>query len=110
MALWRDRLALAAPGNYAAMARPVSVAHQANALQGIGAEQIALCLDATGLTPVDRAAHVIEAVLTDTPRSEAAALILADVVLARALEATHALPLVLSQTFDFLSAHDMSAL
>jgi len=131
LALWRDRLALAAAGNCAAMAgrregqgalrdalhltgpgvdpgpagrllrqwsraaaRPVSVAHLANALEGIAAERIALFLDATGPTPVDRAAQVVEAVLTDSPRTEAAALILADAALARALGATHVLPLL----------------
>jgi len=131
LALWRDRLALAAAGNCAAMAgrregqgalrdalhltgpgddpgpagriarqwsraaaRPVSVAHLANALEGIAAERIALCLDATGPTPVDRAAQVVEAVLTDSPRTEAAALILADAALARALGATYVLPLL----------------
>jgi hypothetical protein len=131
LALWRDRLALAAAGNCAAMAgrreggralrdalhltgpgddpgpagriarqwsravaRPVSVAYLVNALEGIAAERIALCLDATGPTPVDRAAQVVEAVLTDSPRAEAAALILADAAFARALGATHLLPLL----------------
>jgi hypothetical protein len=131
LALWRDRLALAAAGNCAAMAgrregqgalrdalhltgpgddpgpagriarqwsraaaRPVSVAHLVNALEGIAAERIALCLDATGPTPVDRAAQVVEAVLTDHPQMEVAALILADAALARALGATHVLPLL----------------
>ncbi len=130
-ALWRDRLALAAAGNCAAMAgrregegalrdalhltgpgddpgpagriarqwsraasRPVSVAHLVNALDGMAAERIALCLDATGPTPVDRAAQVVEAVLTDHPQMEVAALILADAVLARSLGATHVLPLL----------------
>ena len=106
LALWRDHLALAAAGNCAAMAgriarqwsraaaRPVSVAHLVNALEGIAAERIALCLDAAGPTPVDRAAQVVEAVLTDSLRTEAAALILADAALARALGATHVLPLL----------------
>lgn len=131
MALWRDRLALAAaercavlsgrregqgalrdalhltsPGDdpgpagsllrqwSRAVARPVSVAHLVNALEGIAAERIALCLDATGPTPVDRAAQVVEAVLTDSPRAEAAALILADAVLAKASGGTHLLPLL----------------
>lgn len=129
--LWRDRLALAAAGNCAAMAgrregqgalrdalhltgpgddpgpagrllrqwsraaaRPISVAHLVNALDGMAAERIALCLDATGPTPVDRAAQVVEAVLTDHPQMEVAALILADAVLARSLGATHVLPLL----------------
>lgn len=131
LALWRDRLALAAAENCAAMAgrregqgalrdalhltgpgddpgpagriarqwsraaaRPGSVAHLVNALEGIAAERIALCLDATGPTPVDRAAQVVEAVLTDHPRMEVAALILADAVLARSLGATYVLPLL----------------
>jgi len=131
LALWRDRLALAAAERCAAMAgrreggralrdalhltgpgddpgpagriarqwsraaaRPVSVAHLVKALEGIAAERIALCLDATGPTPVDRAAQVVEAVLTDHPRMEVAALILADAVLARSLGATHVLPLL----------------
>ena len=131
LALWRDRLALAAAGTCAALAgrregqgalrdalhltgpgddpgpagriarqwsraaaRPVSVAHLANALEGIAAERIALCLDATGPTPVDRAAQVVEAVLIDSPRAETAALILADAMLAKASGGTHMLPLL----------------
>ncbi|MBU9698928.1 DUF1403 family protein [Rhodobacteraceae bacterium HSP-20] len=77
-----------------AVARPISVAHLVNALEGIAAERIALCLDATGPTPVDRAAQVVEAVLTDHPQMEVAALILADAALARSLGATHVLPLL----------------
>jgi hypothetical protein len=77
-----------------AVARPISVTHLANSLEGSGPERIALCLDAAGPTPVDRAAQVIEAVLTDSPRSETAALILADAVLAKSLGWTHVLPLI----------------
>lgn len=77
-----------------AVARPISVAHLVNTLDGVTAERIALCLDATGPTPVDRAAQVVEAVLTDSPRAEAAALILSDAALAKALGATHVLPLL----------------
>lgn len=131
MALWRDRLALAAAGNCAEMAgrregqgalrdalhltgpgddpgpagriawqwsraaaRPVSVAHLTTVLDGIAEERIALCLDAVGPTPVDRAAQVVEAMLADSPRAEAAALILADAVLAKAMGGTHLLPLL----------------
>ena len=102
----RDALHLTGPGDdpgpagrllqqwSRAVARPVSVAHLTNALQGIVAERIALCLDAMGQTPVDRAAHVIEAVLTDHPRAETAVLILADAVLAKGVGATHVLPLL----------------
>lgn len=77
-----------------AVARPISVAHLAKALAGIAPERIALSLDATGPTPVDRAAQVIEAVLTDNPRDEIAALILADAVLSLALGRDHLLPLL----------------
>ena len=59
-------------------ARPISAVNLGRALEGIAPERIALCLHATGLTPVDRAAQVIEAVLEGNPRSEAMALILAD--------------------------------
>jgi len=102
----RDALHLTGPGDdpgpagrllqqwSRAVARPVSVAHLTNALQGIGAERIALCLDAMGQTPVDRAAHVIEAVLIEHPRAETAVLILADAVLSRGVGATHVLPLL----------------
>ena len=48
-----------------AVARPISVAGLAKAIDGVAPEQIALCLDAVGPTPVDRTAQVIEAVLTD---------------------------------------------
>ena len=77
-----------------AVARPISVATLSRALEGFPPERIALCLDATGATPVDRAAQVIEAVLADNPRDETAALILADAVLARSLGGTHVLPLL----------------
>jgi len=77
-----------------AVARPVSVAQLGRALESIAPERIALCLDATGPTPVDRAAQVIDAVLTDSPRAETVALILADAVLARSLGWTHVLPLL----------------
>lgn len=77
-----------------AVARPVSVAGLGRALEGIAPERIALFLDATGPTPVDRAALVIEAVLTDSPRGEISALILADAVLSLALGRDHLLPLL----------------
>ncbi|WP_374644147.1 DUF1403 family protein [Tabrizicola sp.] len=77
-----------------AAARPISVAHLARALAGVAPERIALCLDAAGPTPVDRAALVLEAVLTETPRAETAALILADAVLAKSLGGTYLLPLL----------------
>jgi len=102
----RDALHLTGPGDdpgpagriarqwSRAAARPVSVAHLAATLQGIAARRIALFLDATGPTPVDRAALVVEAALTDHPRMEVDALILADAALARSLGASHVLPLL----------------
>lgn len=77
-----------------AVSRPISVANLGRALEGVAPERIALSLDATGPTPVDRAAQVIEAVLTDNPRDEIAALILADAVLALSLGRDHLLPLL----------------
>lgn len=77
-----------------AVVRPISGTGLGRALEGVAAERITLCLDAGGPTPVDRAAQVIEAVLTDGPRAETAALILADAVLSKALGWTHVLPLL----------------
>lgn len=105
-ATMRDALHLARPGDdpgpagrvlrqwSRAVARPISVAGLARALEGVSPAQIALCLDATGATPIDRAAQVIEAVLHDDPRAETPALILAEAVLAQSLGATHVLPLL----------------
>lgn len=131
LALWRDRLALAAaevcvglagrregacglrdalhltkagadPGPAGrvlrqwsrVVARPISVAGLARSLEGVSPERIALCLDAVGATPVNKAAQVIEAVLGDAPRGEPAALILADAVLSLSLGQSHVLPLL----------------
>ncbi|MCA3450462.1 MAG: DUF1403 family protein [Rhodobacter sp.] len=77
-----------------AVARPISVEQLDRALEGIAPERIALCLHATGPTPVDRAAQVIAAVLEGNPRGETAALILADAALAKSLGWTHVLPLL----------------
>ena len=77
-----------------AVARPISVSNLSRALEGVAPEQIALCLDATGPTPVDRAAQVIEAVLEGNPRSETVALILADAVLVKSLGQDLVLPLL----------------
>ncbi len=77
-----------------AVSRPISVSNLGHALQGVAPERIALSLDCAGPTPVDRAAQVIGAVLTDSPRGETAALILADAVLSLALGRDHLLPLL----------------
>lgn len=131
LALWRDRLALAAAQSCVAMAgrlegqgalrdavhltrpgdhpgpagvifrqwsrvaaRPATVAHLGGTIEGLTFERIALCLDAGGANPVDRAAGVIEAVLGDNPRAETAALILADAVLSRSLDRDRLVPVL----------------
>jgi hypothetical protein len=102
----RDALHLTRPGDHPgpagailrqwsrAVARPISVTNLGQALEGVAPERIGLCLDAVGETPVDRAAGVLEAVLADSPRGEAVALILADAVLAKSLGQEHVLPLL----------------
>lgn len=77
-----------------AVARPIAVPGLARALEGIAEERIAQCLAAAGPTPVDRAALVVGAVLTESPRSETAALILADAAMSQALGLDHVLPLL----------------
>lgn len=76
------------------VARPISVSNLGCALEGVAPERIALSLDSTGPTPVDRAAQVIETVLEGNPRDETAALVLADAALATSLGWTHVLPLL----------------
>ena len=102
----RDALHLTRPGDHPgpagaifgqwsrAVARPISVAALGKAMDGVSAERIALCLDAIGRHPVDRAVGVIEAVLTELPRGETVALILADAVQAKSLGWDHVLPLL----------------
>lgn len=102
----RDAVHLARPGDdpgpagnilrqwSQAVARPISVAHLAKALEGVAADRIALYLDAAGPTPVDRAARVIEAVLADNRRAETTALILADAALSKSLGRDQVLPLL----------------
>jgi hypothetical protein len=67
-----------------AVARPISVAQLGRTLEWASPDRIALCLDAVGGNPVNRAAGVIEAMLADLPSAEAATLILADAVLSKA--------------------------
>ncbi|MDZ4394074.1 DUF1403 family protein [Cypionkella sp.] len=102
----RDAVHLTRPGDHPgpagaifgqwsrAVARRISVAALGKAMHGVSAERIALCLDAMGSNPVDRAAGVIEAVLADLPRAETVALILADAVLAKSVAREHILPLI----------------
>ena len=105
-AVLRDAAHLTRPGDHPgpaglilrlwsqAVARPIAVGHLGKVLEGLTPDRIALCLDSMGGSPVDRAARVIEAVLTEAPRAETAALILADAVLSKVMGRDHLLPLL----------------
>ncbi|MFN3662241.1 DUF1403 family protein [Yoonia sp.] len=77
-----------------AVARPVGLRALHRALPDCAPAQIAVWLDARQGAPIARAAMVLEAVLTDLPRGEVPALILADAVLAQALGWDHLVPLL----------------
>ncbi len=74
--------------------RPVSIKALGRALPAFEPGQIATWLDAGKGAPVTRAAMALEAVLTETPRAEVPALILADAALAQALGWHHLVPLL----------------
>ncbi|EAQ24836.1 DUF1403 family protein [Roseovarius sp. 217] len=73
---------------------PVSIKALGRALPSLGPRQVAVWLDAGKGAPVTRAAMVLETVLTEAPRAEAAALILADAALSQALGWDHVVPLL----------------
>lgn len=75
-----------------AIERPISVKSLHRALPHLGPEHIAAWLDAGQGAPVARASTVLEAVLEDRPRDQAAALLLAEAALAQALGWSHVLP------------------
>ncbi|MHA6268323.1 DUF1403 family protein [Aliiroseovarius sp. CAU 1755] len=77
-----------------AVERPNSVKTLCRALPGIEAGQLVEWLDAGQGSPVSRAAAVLETVLTQAPRKEIPALILADAALAQALGRDHLVPLL----------------
>lgn len=77
-----------------AVERKVSVKALHRALGTVDAAQIGVWLDAGKGAPVIRAAMVLEAVLTEVPRAEVPALILADASLARAVGWDHVVPLL----------------
>lgn len=77
-----------------AVERAVSVKALGRALPAVDLGQIATWLDAGNGAPLARAAVVLDAVLTDAPRAEVPALILADAALAQALGWDHVVPLL----------------
>ena len=77
-----------------AVERTVSVKALGRALSAVDLGQIATWLDAGNGAPLTRAAVVLDAVLTEAPRAEVPALILADATLAQALGWDHVVPLL----------------
>ncbi|MGJ8606024.1 MAG: DUF1403 family protein [Marivita sp.] len=77
-----------------AVERAVSVKALGRALPAVDLGQIATWLDAGNGAPLTRAAVVLDAVLTEAPRAEVPALILADAALAQALGWDHVVPLL----------------
>ncbi|OZO45828.1 hypothetical protein CGU37_27270, partial [Pseudomonas fluorescens] len=77
-----------------AVERPVSIKVLGRALPTFEPGQIATWLDAGKGGPINRAAMVLEAVLTQAPRADVPALILADAALAQALGWEHLVPLL----------------
>lgn len=77
-----------------AVERPLSIKALGRALPAFEPGQIAGWLDAGQGTPVVRAAMVLEAVLSEAPRADVPALILADIALAQALGWGHLVPLL----------------
>ena len=80
--------------------RPVSVKSLGRALPALEPEQIAAWLDgydpcgAVQVAPLARAATVLETVLTDAPRADVPALIMAEAALAQELGWDHVVPLL----------------
>lgn len=76
------------------IARPMSIKALGPALPSLDPRQIAEWFDAGRGAPVRRAAMVLEATLTEAPRAELPALVLADAALAQALGCDHVVPLL----------------
>ena len=77
-----------------AVERPVSIKALGRALPTCDPGQIGTWLDAGQGAPFDLAARVLEAVLTEAPRADVPALVLADAALAQALGWEHLVPLL----------------
>ncbi|GLT12444.1 DUF1403 family protein [Sulfitobacter porphyrae] len=74
--------------------RSMSIKALGRALPSLDPRQITEWFDAGSGAPVSRAAMVLEAVLTEAPRAEVPALVLADAALAQALGWEHVVPLL----------------
>ena len=74
--------------------KPLSITALVRALPNLEPDRIAGWLDAGQGAPVNRAAMVLEAVLTEVPRAEVAAVILADAALAQAFGWDNLVPLL----------------
>lgn len=77
-----------------AVERPLSIKALGRALSAFEPDRIASWLDAGQGAPVARAGMVLETVLTEAPRADVAALILADATLAQALGWKQLVPLL----------------
>jgi len=77
-----------------AVERPLSTKALCRALPDLQAERIATWLDAVQGAPVGRAAMVLERVLSEAPRAEVPAIVLADAALAQALGWDYLFPLM----------------
>lgn len=77
-----------------AVERPISVKALGRALPTLEPSQIAAWLDAEQGAPVTRATLELQAVLTEAPRADVPALILADAALAQAFGWDHLVPLL----------------
>lgn len=77
-----------------AAARKMSQPNLARLFPRLSAERIGDYIDRHEVSPIARAAGVLEAVLQDQPRADMTALIFADAALARALGWDHLLPLL----------------
>ncbi|MCI2393818.1 DUF1403 family protein [Aliiroseovarius sp. N1F302] len=76
-----------------AVSRPLSARNLQRALPDLRGDEVAHWVGAQQGAAVGRAADVLQAVLTDHPHAEHAALILADAALARAMGWDHVLPI-----------------
>ena len=102
----RDAVHLLRPGDFPgpagdtyfawrrAVERPVSIQALDRSVATLEPGHIGVWLDAGQGTPVGRAARMLEAVLTEAPRAEVPALVLADAALAQALGWDYLLPLL----------------